>query len=148
MHTASRAGRHRPAERAPILHATDVTLRATLLVASGAALGGVARFLVSAYLPRDFPYGTMTVNAVGSFLLALLMFGGLLHGALSAEVRLLVGIGILGAFTTMSAFAFDTLALAEDGRLAGAAWNVVANPVLSIVAAYAGRAVALAVPHG
>lgn len=116
----------------------DLTPRAALLVAGGAVVGALLRWALSAALSRGFPTGTLLVNAVGSFLLAFLVFGGLAGGWLSEPLRLFLGVGLLGAFTTMSAFAYDTIAYLEAGDMRLAVLNVLANPVLSLGSAGAG----------
>lgn len=113
------------------------------LLLLGGSLGTVARYAVSAALARPgFPWGTATVNFVGSVALGLLMFGGALRGVVSAEARLFVGVAFLGAFTTMSTFAFETAAFMDDGRWGNAALNFLLNPVACIGGALVGRAVA------
>ena len=89
-------------------------LRLVALVAAGGAIGAVARYALQQWLPSDsLPWGTMTANLVGSLLLGILL-GAVAAGAtVSDEVVLLFGTGVLGAFTTMSAFAVDSIRLAE-----------------------------------
>lgn len=113
----------------------ELPLRAALLVASGAAAGALLRWGLGAALSRSFPTGTLVVNAVGSFALALLLFGGLAGGWLTDAQRLFLGVGLLGSFTTMSAFAYDTVAYLDGGDARLAVLNVLANPALSLVAA-------------
>ena len=99
-------------------------LRDLLLVALGGALGAVARFGVSSLLPRiDFPWHTLAVNLVGSFLLGYLFLDhGMEHGP-----RLLVAVGFLGAFTTLSAYGVETIELVREGHARLAAANVALN---------------------
>ena len=89
-------------------------LRLVALVAAGGAIGAVARYALQQWLPSEsLPWGTMTANLVGSLLLGILL-GAVAAGAtVGDEVVLLFGTGILGAFTTMSAFAVDSIRLAE-----------------------------------
>jgi len=88
-----------------------VTL-APLLVGVGGALGAVARFAVASRLNADgAPRGTVAVNAVGSFALGLLTFGGV-----GGEASLLLGTGACGAFTTYSSFSVDAVTLWQTGR--------------------------------
>jgi CrcB protein len=95
-----------------------------LLVCAGGALGSGARYLVATGMASAFgvwlPWGTLAVNASGSFLIALVM-GGAATGGLSEETRLLLATGVLGGFTTYSSFNHETLALAAQGRLGAAA---------------------------
>tara|TARA_Y100000814_G_scaffold88138_1_gene59505 strand:- start:516 stop:995 length:480 start_codon:yes stop_codon:yes gene_type:complete len=92
----------------------DMDLRLVALVAAGGAIGAVARYALQQWLPSDsLPWGTMTANLVGSLLLGILL-GAVAAGAtFGDEVVLLFGTGVLGAFTTMSAFAVDSIRLAE-----------------------------------
>ncbi len=90
-------------------------VRLVLLVGLGGAIGSMLRYLATEIIPSNhIPYGTISVNLVGSMLL------GIIFGAIAADVIinqdyvLLFGTGVLGAFTTMSAFAMDTLTLSED----------------------------------
>jgi len=86
----------------------------------------------------QFPVGTLTVNIVGCLLIGLL--GGLAdyRQALDPGQRAFLMIGLLGGFTTFSAFAFETLGLAQDGALLRAGANVVLQTLLGLVAATAG----------
>lgn len=99
-------------------------LRDLLLVALGGALGAAARFGVSSALPRiDFPWHTLLVNLAGSFLLGYLFLDhGMEHGP-----RLLVAVGFLGAFTTLSTYSVETIDLVRTGRSGLAAANVALN---------------------
>ena len=89
-------------------------IRLVTLVATGGAIGAVARYALQQWLPADsLPWGTMVANLSGSLLLGLLL-GAMAAGAtVSEEAVLLFGTGVLGAFTTMSAFAVDTIRLVE-----------------------------------
>ena len=89
-------------------------IRLVTLVATGGAIGAVARYALQQWLPADsLPWGTMVANLSGSLLLGLLL-GAMAAGAtVSEEAVLLFGTGVLGAFTTMSAFAVDTIRMME-----------------------------------
>jgi len=90
-----------------------------LVVASGGALGAVARYLATGWV-QDltggfFPWGTFAVNAMGSFLLGFTLVW--LQGTVnSAELRQLITIGFLGSFTTFSTFSYEATALIRDGE--------------------------------
>ncbi len=92
-----------------------------LMVAAGGALGAVARYglsgWVQSFLNTTFPLGTLVVNAVGSLALGfvLVFFESL---AVTTEVRALVTIGILGAFTTFSTFSYEAVVLLQGGEWA------------------------------
>jgi CrcB protein len=111
-----------------------------LLVCAGGALGAGTRFLVSTWAVRargaDFPRGTLLVNVTGSFLLALVVAAR--PGALSPELRLFLGAGVLGGYTTYSSFNAETIALIDGGSAGLAAANVALTVVGCLVAGIAG----------
>jgi CrcB protein len=103
------------------------------LVGAGAAIGAVLRFATGRYVggvagDRRFPYGTFTVNVVGSFVLALVTFLGA-----GEDVLLLVGTGACGSYTTFSSFSVDTVRLWETGERRLAAWYASANLLGALV---------------
>jgi CrcB protein len=111
-----------------------------LLVCAGGALGSGARYLVSTWAARtlgaDFPRGTLLVNVAGSFVLAVVV--ALPATRLSPEVRLFLGAGILGGFTTYSSFNTETLALLEQGSTALGVANVAITVLGCLAAGLAG----------
>src|SRR5262245_22527940 len=115
-------------------------------VACGGALGSVARYLVSvgctALLGAGFPWGTLAVNVVGSGLMGAITYVALHTGTLSLNLRLFLTTGILGGFTTYSAFNQETLLLVQDGRTSAALANVAANLAGAMAAALVGLAIA------
>lgn len=114
------------------------TLAHVLLVAGGGALGSVARFLSAGLLPR--PWGTLAVNLLGCLAI------GVLSGCrLSDRSWAFAAAGVLGGYTTFSAFGLDALLLgADQGRPGGAALYVGASVGLGLLAVLAGRALSLA----
>lgn len=114
-------------------------------VALGGALGAVTRYLLSGIVQdgHTFPVGTLSVNVIGSFLLGFFMFSSEYFGFFSQEIRALIAIGFLGAFTTMSTFSYESFRMLMDLNFSGFVQNVFLNFVLCIVAVYAGRALAL-----
>lgn len=108
------------------------------LVAVGGFAGAAARHAVSVAAPVGFPWGTLAVNVLGSFLLGVLVYESVFAGQLTPETRLVVGTGFLSSFTTYSTFALETAALPPTL----AAGNVAANYGLGLLAALAGRHVA------
>lgn len=114
-----------------------------LLVALGGALGSVARYGVNVWTMRafgpGFPWGTLTVNVVGGLVMGLIAAVLALKGGTN-EMRVFLMTGIMGGFTTFSAFSLDTFTLWERGELGTAAVYVAASVVLSIGALAAGLA--------
>lgn len=113
-----------------------------LTIAGGGALGAVLRFGMSSYiyrlLGRDFPYGTLAVNVVGSLVMGILFILFVERGLVSAEWRSAIIIGFIGAFTTFSTFSIETLMLVESGELSRAALNVVLSVTLCLAATWLG----------
>ena len=111
-----------------------------LLIGVAGAVGALARYGIGAVAgpPRPFPWATLAINLVGSLLLGLLLHRGPVR--LSEDVRLGLGVGLLGAFTTFSTFSNETLALARDGRLGLAVVYVSVSIVGGLAAAAAGYA--------
>ncbi|MFV2002259.1 MAG: CrcB family protein [Paracoccaceae bacterium] len=105
-----------------------------LQVALGGAIGAVARLFVG--ISVTFPYGTLSVNIVGSFLIGL-AFVALAQAEMVRWAPLLMT-GILGGFTTFSAFSLDAFRLYETGRIVAAGGYVLASVGLSVLALIAG----------
>ena len=117
-------------------------MRDLLLVGSGGFVGAVLRYLVARGLAGSaFPYATLLVNVVGSFVLGLVA-GHLENGSLGEAHRHLIAIGLLGALTTFSTFSLETVTLMKDGQHGAAALSIVLNVVLALAAARVGLAVA------
>ena len=119
-------------------------MQGVLLVATGGALGSVGRYLVGLLMVRllgaNFPWGTLTVNIVGGFFIGL-MFG--LHEN-NRTVLLFATTGVLGGFTTFSAFSLETVRMMEAGNLTSAALYVIASVFFAGVGVVAGLALARA----
>ena len=112
-----------------------------VMIAVGGALGAVARYSLSGWvqglLSTSFPLGTMAVNVLGSFLLGLLFY--LLEGlAVSAEVRSLLTIGFLGAFTTFSTFSYEALVLVQGGEWARGSLYIGGSVLLGLMGVLGG----------
>ncbi|HET6161474.1 MAG TPA: fluoride efflux transporter CrcB [Dongiaceae bacterium] len=119
-----------------------------LWVALGSALGGVVRYWCSGVIARHFgetfPWGTLTVNVAGSFLIGLIATLSGVDGRfiIPAEARQFLMVGILGGFTTFSSFSLQTLTLARDGQWLLVGANIVGSVVLCLVMVWAGHALA------
>jgi fluoride exporter len=121
-----------------------------LWVAVGGALGSMARFWLAAFVAEilgpQFPWGTILINIVGSFVIGFFATftgpGGRMIA--SFNTRAFVMVGICGGFTTFSAFSLQTLDLARESRWLQAGGNVVLSVVLCLVAVWLGHLLATA----
>ncbi|MDH3580869.1 MAG: fluoride efflux transporter CrcB [Hyphomicrobiales bacterium] len=116
-----------------------------LLAAAGGALGAGARYLVGVGAMRlmgpAFPWGTLSVNIVGCFLMGVLIEGAALKWSMSNELRTFLATGILGGFTTFSAFSLDFAVLMERKAQASAFVYLGASVGFSILALFAGLSI-------
>lgn len=110
------------------------------------AFGCISRYVMSGWVlgvaGGGFPYGTLAVNLVGSFLLGLIMEGSQHSTLFSPEVRLGLTVGLLGGFTTFSTFSYETVRLLEDGSFGWAGANILLNVTVCLSAAALGIFVA------
>ncbi len=120
-----------------------------LLVAAGGALGAALRYLVATaalgWLGPAFPWGTLIVNLIGSFLIGLVQAVATEGLVLGEDTRLFLTSGVLGGLTTYSAFSYESVRLMESGA-SGSAWlNIVGTTVsclaLCVLGLGAGRAI-------
>ncbi|MGZ5052249.1 MAG: fluoride efflux transporter CrcB [Methylobacter sp.] len=112
-------------------------------VALGGAFGAVVRFLVSSgiyqWLGRGFPYGTLVVNVIGSFMLGLLTESLMQQRiTITFEYRAAILVGFIGAFTTFSTFSLETFYLLEQGQLTKAGLNIVTSVGACLLAIWIG----------
>ncbi len=116
-------------------------MKMILAIAGGGMVGALLRYWVSlgmhGLLGRDFPWGTMTVNVLGSFLMGWLSFLLLAREA-APEWRGLLLIGGLGAFTTFSTYSLESLHLLEQGHIGKASLYILSSVALCLVAVWAG----------
>lgn len=117
-------------------------MNAVVTVFIGAGIGGVLRHwlnaAVTAWLGAAFPYGILTINGLGSTVMGLVAAWFISSGDADPSMRLFLATGILGGFTTFSAFSLDTVALIERGEVGAAAIYVVASVGLSVLGLAAG----------
>lgn len=122
-----------------------MTFLGALLVVLGGAVGAPLRYLtdraVQTRQDTVFPWGTFTVNIVGSVILGLLA-GAVTASAVPDSMQLLVGVGFCGALTTYSTFSYETLRLREDGATFYAVANVVISVAAGLGGAFTGAALA------
>lgn len=122
-----------------------------ILVGLGGISGALARYymgiLLAQRLGTAFPYGTFAINVTGCFILGLVGTLAVERAAVvSPELRLLIGVGFCGAYTTFSTFGFETLALLRMGAVLEAGLYVLASNVAGLVAVYIGFLLARLVP--
>lgn len=102
----------------------------------GGFFGAISRYLVanriSLWLDSPFPFGTLLVNALGSFLLGFLSRFLLEHLVVEETVRIGILVGFLGAFTTFSTFSYESVALLQEGDMFRATANILGNAIICI----------------
>ncbi len=112
-----------------------------IIIAFGGAIGAVLRYVISEipyrYIAPMFPYGTLLVNLLGAFFIGML-FELSQRIEIPSEWRIFVFIGIIGAFTTFSTFALESVNLIRDGEYVPALWNIIITNVAGFVLVYAG----------
>jgi len=118
------------------------SLSQIMAIMIGGALGAAMRYLVSngfySLLGRDFPYGTLAVNVIGSFLMGMLTVLLIDRGEIDPLIKLAILVGFLGSFTTFSTFSMDTLVLINEGALSRAFLNMLTNVVVCVSAVWLG----------
>ncbi|KTD08465.1 fluoride efflux transporter CrcB [Legionella jamestowniensis] len=117
-------------------------IQALFAIAVGGAMGAVSRFgtvvFLQKFLGYNYPYGTLAVNCIGSFLAGFIMLV-LLERVVAAEYwRLFLVVGFLGAYTTFSSFSWETWMLYQKGNFLAALGNVVFNNVGALVMVFMG----------
>jgi fluoride exporter len=108
-----------------------------LWIAAGAVLGANARYLVALWatsrLGGDFPYGTLIVNASGSFLVGFLLTLAAARFAVPLELRLFLIVGFLGSYTTFSTYAIESILLLQHGSIWGSLLNIFGTNLLCLL---------------
>lgn len=123
-----------------------------LLIAVGGAIGTALRYGLAEgmvrWLGRGFPYGTLAANVIGSFLLGVVMESVGEREVLGVPLRLVLGTGVMGGFTTYSSFNLETIRLAEQGAWGRAGLYLAATLVVCVLAGLAGVALARSIRPG
>jgi CrcB protein len=116
-----------------------------LLISAGAIAGANLRYVIGQSVARfapGLPYGTLLINISGSFLLGFFMIWTTERVLADPRWRLLIAVGFCGGYTTFSSYAYETLALFEQGHWALSALNIAATNILCLIAALAGAMLA------
>ena len=111
-----------------------------VVVFFGAGIGGSLRYWLSnfvyKFLPTNFPYGTLTVNFLGSFILGFVMFGLYDKELINQDMRLFLTIGFCGGFTTFSSFSLETINLLKNSEFLFGSLNILLNVFLCLAGTY------------
>lgn len=106
-----------------------------LIIGTGGALGAVLRYLTMVFIgTHSFPWATLSVNIIGSFILACLVEAFAHYAPVSNEIRLLLIVGVLGSYTTFSTFTLDSIALIEKGDYKAVLFYALGSVILSLSA--------------
>ena len=112
-----------------------------LFIVAGGALGSLSRYWVSGYVQKMFssffPWGTLTVNAMGSLIIGMAWAIFEIRD-IGPNTRMFLLVGFLGGFTTFSAFALETMGLMREGNLKMALWNIFSNNALTLIMVFVG----------
>ena len=117
-----------------------------LLVGLGGFVGAVLRHWISGWIQSEFinfPAGTLTVNFLGSLVLSIIVYTSQYRGLLGEEARIFLTVGLLGSFTTMSTFSFESIKLLEQSQHMMFGLNIVGTISLCLLAIYLGKILAL-----
>ena len=117
-----------------------------LIIGIGSFIGGILRFLVSGWIQSGaitFPLGTLGVNFLGSFILSLVMYLSEYAGLFSEEVRVFWSIGLIGSFTTMSTFSYESFRLLEQNETLLFGLNIAGTLILTLAAVFMGKVIVL-----
>jgi CrcB protein len=121
-----------------------------LWIALGSALGGMARYacsgLVAGWFGQTFPWGTLIINVIGSFVIGFFatFTGPDGRAMVPGDIRQFVMVGLCGGYTTFSSFSLQTLTLAQDGEMIRAGLNVGASVMLCLISVWLGYVAAAA----
>jgi len=117
-------------------------MRQLIAVAAGGAGGAVMRWLVASGIQRmaggSFPWGTLVVNALGSFMLGFLFVWLIERSSASELIRLAITVGFLGAFTTFSTYSLESIRLLQEGAFTLAFGNIIGQVMLCLMLTWLG----------
>jgi CrcB protein len=117
-----------------------------LWIGLGGFIGALLRYWISGWIQAGlitFPLGTLAVNFIGSFILAMVMFLSEFKGYFNEEMRIFLSIGLLGSFTTMSTFSYESFKLLEQQEHMLFSINVIGSVALTLLAVYLGKIITL-----
>ena len=117
-----------------------------LLIGLGGFVGAVLRYWISGWIQSGFitfPVGTLTVNFLGSLVLSIIVYTSQYRGFLSEEARIFLTVGLLGSFTTMSTFSFESIKLLEQSEHMMFGLNIAGTISLCLLAIYLGKILVL-----
>jgi CrcB protein len=121
-----------------------------LVVGIGGFLGAAGRYLLGGaiyrWLPATFPWATFVINVTGCFGIGLVVALAEERMVFGPSLRLFLAVGVLGGYTTFSSFGYETMVLVRDGSFGWAAFNVVAQVALGLLAVWAGATAARVLP--
>ena len=113
-----------------------------LIIGLGGFIGAILRYWISGWIQSEivtFPLGTLGVNFFGSLLLALIMYTSEYRGFVGMQTRVFLTIGVLGSFTTMSTFSFESMELLEQNQYILFGLNLVGTVTICLLAVYLGK---------
>ena len=117
-------------------------VRSLILIGVGSCIGGISRYLIQQFVqkhfPSSFPFGTLSVNIIGCFIIGLVYALSAKGNIISPDFRLFMATGICGGFTTFSAFAYENVRLLQDGELFYMGIYILLSVVLGLASVYLG----------
>ena len=117
-----------------------------VLIGLGGIIGATSRYLIGGWVQGEyigFPYGTLAVNFTGALLLSVIMYLSEYSSVIPTSVRILLAVGVMGAFTTMSTFGFESFRLLEQGETMLFTLNLIGTNALVLAGVWLGKFIAL-----
>lgn len=117
-----------------------------ILIGAGGLVGAISRYVLSGWIQNSyagFPVGTLFVNFTGTLILSIIMYLSEYSTAVPPNIRVLLTIGVMGAYTTMSTFGFESFKLLEQGEMMRLALNLIGTNALVFLAVWLGKLAAL-----